>query len=127
MPKKYMTKTKTFNVWYEDGVAKIQFNKGRVEKEDIPKIVTATDKIRGKIKKKLLPEMADIRTVKFASPEVLKIGKTLIKREKTKKVAILFGGPISRTIASFFLGICKPTVPTKAFSNEEEAIKWLKK
>ena len=45
---------------------------------------------------------------------------------KTCAFGILIGSTTSRVLGNFYLGINKPTVPTKLFDNEEEAIKWLK-
>jgi len=41
-----------------------------------------------------------------------------------KAVALVVKSPISRVIGNFFLGINKPSFPTKLFSNEDEAIQW---
>jgi hypothetical protein len=39
--------------------------------------------------------------------------------------AILIDSSVSRVVGNFFLGINKPAVPTKLFTNEKEAVKWL--
>ena len=41
-------------------------------------------------------------------------------------VGLVVGGPISRVIASFYLGINRPAVPTKVFDRREDAEVWLR-
>lgn len=42
-------------------------------------------------------------------------------------IAIIIHSPLSRLIGNFFMGLNKPTVPTKLFTKESEALKWLHK
>ncbi len=42
-----------------------------------------------------------------------------------RAVALLVSGPMSRMLASFFLGLNKPKTPTRAFSDEAQALAWL--
>ncbi len=41
-------------------------------------------------------------------------------------IAMLINSPGSRIIGNFFLGINKPSVPTKLFNEKNKAIEWLK-
>lgn len=41
-------------------------------------------------------------------------------------IAMLIKSPGSRIIGNFFLGLNKPTVPTKLFTDKDKAITWLK-
>lgn len=43
-----------------------------------------------------------------------------------KAVALLVKTPVSSIIGNFFLGLNKPSFPTKLFTEKEEAIFWLK-
>jgi hypothetical protein len=43
-----------------------------------------------------------------------------------KRLALITTSPISRVVGNFWLQISRPTVPTRLFANEEEALKWLK-
>ncbi|MES2566388.1 MAG: STAS/SEC14 domain-containing protein [Bacteroidota bacterium] len=45
--------------------------------------------------------------------------------EKIKSCAIITNSVITKVIANFFLNINKPLVPTKLFTNEVSAKKWL--
>lgn len=40
--------------------------------------------------------------------------------------AIIISSPVSRIVGNFFMGLNKPRVPAKLFSNEEDALVWLK-
>lgn len=40
--------------------------------------------------------------------------------------AIVLGSPVSRAIASFFLKVNKPLIPSKMFTDDNEALDWLK-
>ncbi len=42
-----------------------------------------------------------------------------------KAVGMLVDTPLTKLIASFFLGLNKPQFPIKSFTNKEEAIAWL--
>ncbi|MBF0238463.1 MAG: hypothetical protein HQM12_12215 [SAR324 cluster bacterium] len=41
-------------------------------------------------------------------------------------VAILVGGPISKVIGNFFIGLNKSGYPNKLFDAKEDAVEWLK-
>lgn len=43
-----------------------------------------------------------------------------------KKLAIISTSTIDRMVGNFFLKINHPTVPTRLFSNKEDALKWLR-
>jgi hypothetical protein len=43
-----------------------------------------------------------------------------------KRLALITTSPISRIVGNFWLQISKPTVPTRLFANEDDALKWLK-
>jgi hypothetical protein len=43
-----------------------------------------------------------------------------------KRLALITTSPISRIVGNFWLQISRPTVPTRLFASEEEALNWLK-
>ena len=43
-----------------------------------------------------------------------------------RATALLVASPLSATIANFFMGLNKPPGPTRMFTNEDEAIDWLR-
>lgn len=42
------------------------------------------------------------------------------------KLAIMTPSTVSKTVGNWYLTLSKPYIPTRLFTNEEEAIKWLK-
>lgn len=42
-------------------------------------------------------------------------------------IAILIASPVSRLIGNFYMGLNKPVVPTKLFTEEDKAMRWLGK
>lgn len=53
----------------------------------------------------------------FAGPECAKAESA---------AALVIGSPITKAIGNFFLGLNKPIIPTRLFTNEADAIVWLK-
>ena len=53
----------------------------------------------------------------FAGPETAKV---------VSAVALLVGSPISSVIGNFFLRLNQPRYPTRLFTDEAEALPWLK-
>jgi hypothetical protein len=43
-----------------------------------------------------------------------------------KKLALITGSPISKMVGNFYLQISKPMNPTRLFTTEDDAVKWLK-
>jgi len=41
------------------------------------------------------------------------------------RAAFLVGSPLSRVLANFFLAVSRPTMPTRMFTSEDEAVAWL--
>ena len=44
---------------------------------------------------------------------------------RTLAVGILVGSPLSRVVGNFFIGLNKAPIPTRLFSAEPEALRWL--
>ena len=73
---------------------------------------------------KTYPVLTDIRNM----PSHYKDVREYFANEGSKHVcanAILVSNPLSRILANFFLSINKPVAPTKLFTEEEKAAKWL--
>ena len=70
------------------------------------------------------PLLIDIQAIKsidrearayYAGPEITDVNA----------IALLVDFAVSQVIANFYLRINKPTIPTKMFTSEREALKWL--
>lgn len=71
------------------------------------------------------PLLLDMRPVKAQRREVRDYYASQEAAQAYKAVAILVDSPISKVIGNVFLGIGKLPVPTKLFSNDQEALVWL--
>ncbi len=72
------------------------------------------------------PILIDARPIRSMSREARHHFSAQGRDTKTNAFGIIIGSSISRVLGNFYLGINKPTVPTKLFDNETDAIKWLK-
>lgn len=72
------------------------------------------------------PLLVDLRVVKsqtaearayLAGPEGVRVSQA---------VGLLIGSPVSRVLGNFYLGLNKPSTPTRLFTSEEEAQAWLR-
>lgn len=76
-------------------------------------------------KGKNYPILSNIRAVKSST----KSARDFLASEKgctgVIAAAVLIDSPISSMIGNFFIRVSKPLRPTKIFTNEEEAKKWL--
>ena len=72
------------------------------------------------------PVLTDIRHIKSITREAREYGaKPEISKMYTANATIV-GSLVSRTIINFFLKFNKPLIPTKLFTDENEALAWLK-
>ena len=71
------------------------------------------------------PLLVNIRGVKNSTKEVRDFLASPKAAERVTVTALLIDSMVSATIGNFFMRISKPAVPTKIFTDEEEAIKWL--
>jgi hypothetical protein len=72
------------------------------------------------------PLLVDIRKVKSASREARKFFAGSTSNDTTRAVALLVSSPVSWLIGNFFLSINKPAFPVRLFTNETEALGWLR-
>ncbi len=86
-----------------------------------------TDSMARILNGKKTPALIDIRNIKSVDREARIHYAGAATGNIFTAAALLIDSPMTKTIGNFFLGINKPTVPTKLFSSEEEAISWLKK
>lgn len=77
-------------------------------------------------KGKKYPILIDSRGIGSMSYEARRHFSVRGRDTKTSAFGIIIGSTVSRVLGNFYLGINKPTVPTKLFDNEEEATEWLK-
>ncbi|MES2566701.1 MAG: hypothetical protein V4565_07530 [Bacteroidota bacterium] len=71
------------------------------------------------------PLLIDSTAVKSMSYEARTHFSVRNRETKTCAFGIIIRSSVSRVLGNFYLGISKPSVPTKLFDNETDAIQWL--
>ena len=74
---------------------------------------------------KKFPLMIDARNIKSMSKEAREHFSTNGRETYVCAFGIIVSSTVSRVIGNFFMGINKPSVPTRLFNDEAEASKWL--
>ena len=73
------------------------------------------------------PILVDLKEIKSISKEARDHFSMRGRKPNVIAIAMLVSSPLSRIIGNFFLGLNKPTVPTRMFTSEEDAIRWMKR
>ena len=110
--------------WMEDGVLVGMYKKDVIiGLEAAKETVALRKKFTGGIP---YPALAYIKHVKVISKEA----RTYLADEgsdELTKGALVTDSGFSRILGNMFLALDKPKMPTRMFTNKEEAIQWLKK
>jgi hypothetical protein len=72
------------------------------------------------------PLLVDLRGVKSQTAEARAYLAGREGSQVSQAVGLLIGSPVSRVLGNFYLGLNKPSVPTRLFTSEEEAQAWLR-
>lgn len=75
---------------------------------------------------KIYPVMNDIKNMPTHTREVREFFAGQASRS-AKANAILVSNTFNRVMASFFLSLSKPLIPTKIFSDRNKGVEWLQK
>jgi len=73
----------------------------------------------------IMPMLVDTRGISTISKEARDHFSMRGRKGYVNSIAILTGNPLSKVVGNFFLGLNKPSVPTKLFTQEEKAVEWL--
>lgn len=71
------------------------------------------------------PLLVDLREIGAISREARDHFSMKGRKGYATAIALLIKSPVSKVIGNFFLGLNKPEAPTKLFTKEEDAKKWL--
>jgi hypothetical protein len=108
----------------EDGIVRIIHVPGaEVTLEDVKETMAAYLKI---YKGKKRPLFVDTKTMKSLAREARKYYAGDEAANVASAAAIIVGTPVSRVLGNFYLGLSNPHLPSRLFSSEDEALKWLK-
>jgi len=66
--------------------------------------------------------LVDIRKLKKTAPATLYVPPP----PKTSRLAIIVGSPVSRMLGNAYMGFRAPACPTRLFTEEHPAIRWLR-
>ena len=77
-------------------------------------------------KEKKYPLLIDARNIKSITKEARDHFSIQNRETSITSFAVIIDSPLSRIIGNFFMGLNKPSVPAKLFTNENEAVDWLK-
>ena len=75
--------------------------------------------------KKKYPLLIDSRNIKSITKEARDHFAVRNRETSINCFAVLIDSPLSRIIGNFFMGLNKPSVPAKLFTNEKDALEWL--
>jgi hypothetical protein len=117
-------KTKIGDAWIEGDVVMVEIW-GKIDegsaREFMKEIIEWTRK--GNFRECVIIDVSGLEKVALGARRVFVLG---YKEKTLKRVALVCKNPLSRIIASFFLGVDRPQIPTKMFDSVEDAKKWCK-
>jgi hypothetical protein len=74
---------------------------------------------------KPLPFLMDIRRVRSLSRDARAYFASPPAADVFAATALLISSPLSRAVGNFFLGLNRPSMPTRLFTSDDEARAWL--
>jgi hypothetical protein len=72
------------------------------------------------------PFLMDIREARSLSRDARAFYASAETGTVFSATALLVSSPVSRAIGNFFIGLNKPSMPTRLFGSEAEAVEWLR-
>jgi hypothetical protein len=112
-------------VWVgDDGICRVIHEPGsEVTLEDAKETMAAYKKIN---KGKRLPLFIDTKTMRSFAREARIFYASEEAASCASAAAIIVGTPVSKVLGNFYIGLSNPHLPSRLFSSEDEALKWLK-
>lgn len=105
----------------ENNILEMRMHKTSIDIDGAIAISEAVHKLSGEI---VHANLVDIRKMSFMSNEARKhFGKQ--DKKTVRAVAILINPTLHRPIVNLYLKFSRPTLPTRMFTDEGEAVKWL--
>jgi len=107
----------------EDGIARTKVKPGsdvtlKEAKQNSAAVLSLSEK-------KSYPLLVDSTQIKSMTKEARDHFSINNRETKVVAFALLIDSPLSRIIGNFFMGLNKPRVPAKLFTNETNALEWL--
>lgn len=119
-----------FKVWWDEENQTIrEYMIGNQSEEDAKASVEELSRLEASLKKKGIKELNllfDASRAGIPASKARRIYADWLKKGTINKAAIYGGGVVQRTIANFIFSYTGKSEKMKYYSNEEEALKWLK-
>jgi len=120
--KRVLLENREMTLELEDGIIISTFKIKSLDLKTTQKIVE--DRVKA-IGSKSYPLVANIRSVKYSTKTARDFFASQKGCEGLIAAAILVDSPLGSMIGNFFVKVSNPFVPTKTFSSESDAKKWL--
>jgi hypothetical protein len=117
-------RTAVADVWVEaDGTLVLHFRRrARLVGEQGAEVVRAHV---AAAKGRKLRTLADVRGIVANDRQTRQLAAGPAVAAVTLRMAVLVGDPLSRTLGNFFLRVSRPAYPTRIFTDEAAARRWL--
>lgn len=117
--------TRTAKIWLDEhGICRFDVQSGKcLELEDAREAFQA---VLSLCDGSLPSILIDVRYMQAISKEAREF---FSQKDNTRRIALLaflVDSPLSTLLVNFYIGLNPPGIPTKLFTQEEEAIQWLK-
>jgi hypothetical protein len=103
-----------------NGILRLQWARGVVI--DAPNAQRAMDRVNEMCAGRPTPLLIDMATTESVSRAARAV---FAKRCDASAIALLGSSAVDRVLANFFLGVNSAPVPTRFFTNSDEAVRWL--
>jgi len=122
--REHMIESETASGWLEDEIIHYIFNKSKVE---LPEAIEAIDIMTAIASGNTYSYFIDISGVKNITKEAREYFAIPRSTGRNIATAVLAPGLIAKLIGTFLMTFNNPGVRVKLFTDEQEAINWLKK
>lgn len=108
----------------DDGIARTKVKKGSEVKLEHAQENSVV--VNGFYVDRKFPLLVDARGIKSITRDARNFFTTNGRETNTLAFGIVIDSSVSKVVGNFFLGINKPALPTRLFSDDRSAIEWLK-
>jgi len=107
----------------EPGILLIRFREGiGLEPGHVLPIVSASKRLAGSV---VHGNLVDVRGLLYIEQEAREAFAAQ-RSSSLSGIAILLSSPLHRTLANVYLSVSRPSVPTRMFTAEDDAVVWLR-
>ena len=120
--------TRTTKVWIDpDGIVRIESLPGFDERlEDAQENVDVVNSLVGSTGTLMLVDIRKLKSIDRSAREYYATARG--SKSGNRAMAMLVGSAVSKIVGNFIIGaFSRATVPTRLFTNEADALDWLKK